>query len=106
MAKVETKKENSRFIGKIHSKSFDNGGVAQSVRVDNPFKNKKDGTPDQYHKGNLLWYDNATDTVYTVKEMKISTPKDGMPASSSQYGFVANVIIELDNPYHVENAAE
>lgn len=102
MAKVETKKENSRFVGKIKNFTLESGSVVQSITIDNPSENRKDGSPDPYHKGNLLWYDKQTDTLYAVKQMKISTPKNGMPESQSQHGFVANVILELDNQYHAE----
>ncbi len=83
-----------RFIAKIkniitQTSSFKKI-IMDNIRATNP-----DGTPNPYYKGCLLWLDSTTGKYYQVKQMGISTPKDGM--KGAQFGYESNITIDLND---------
>jgi hypothetical protein len=95
----EGKKKNLRYAGKVKNVNTQYG-VMQKILCESKPVNK-DGTPNKYFTGTLLWLD-ADGTYYMVKSMQVSAPKNGMPQSIAQHGFTHNVTIDLDSQYDVE----
>ena len=93
----ENKKQNpnKRFIGKVKN---ENGtyGVFQKILVDNPFSVNKDGTPNTYHKGVLLWCDNETGKKYLLKQISLGNYKEPKNNCTSY------LAIDLGSEYEVQ----
>jgi hypothetical protein len=95
------KTKNKKYIAKIKTM---NGqyGVHQSIESSNVNPENDDGSPNKYHTGVLIFFDAETGNKYLVKQLKIEIPKDGMHPNLAKNGYTANVVIDLDNEYHVE----
>lgn len=96
-------KGNKKYIGKIKEGSFTNKQNGESfsklsVLVDNPDSNDKDGNPNQYYKGALIWYDAATGKHYQVLQMELA----GVSERDQGNGFINSIRIDLDSKYHVK----
>jgi len=96
-------KENERYIGKVRSSVLqkkDGSGSFQkfSINIDNPFPNNDDGTPNQYHKGCLLWLDAATGKHYHVKQADLA----GVSSKDAENGYINSIKLVLDNEWHVK----
>ena len=89
-----------RWIGKIKNIATQYGTM-QKIYMENTDHLNKDGTPNQYYKGALVWYD-ANGQAYKVKQMSISVPKNGMPQEQLQKGFSCYVTLKLDDNYEVD----
>lgn len=97
MSEQNDKNANKRFIGKIKNCQGQYGAY-QKIMIDNPKPLDKDGNPDQYHKGSLIWVDNETGELFLVKQVGIK----GVSQGAAQNGFVGSLCIDLDNQYDVE----
>lgn len=93
-------KNSKRWIGKIKNITT-KFGVMQKIYMENTEHLGKDGQPNPYYKGAMVWYD-ADGTAYKVKQMSITIPKDGMPAELVQKGFSCYVTLTLDDDYEVQ----
>jgi hypothetical protein len=87
---------NRRFVGK---KKTQNGqyGAFEKIYLDNPYPTNQDGTPNQFHKGMLLWCDAATGKKYLVKQLSLR----GVSQDALNKGFTNSISIDLDNAYEV-----
>lgn len=94
---------NLRYIGKVKSSTFQNKQTGESfqkesIMIDNPSNINQDGTPNQYYRGSLLWYDAATGQYFQVKQIDIG----GVSQNDAQRGFQKSLRIDLGNQYHVQ----
>ena len=89
---------NRRYVGKIREQNGQYGPFKKFL-VDNPSPTNQDGTPNQYHKGVLLWCDQETGKKYLVKSMSLK----GVPEGAAQRGFVNSICLDLDNEYDVQD---
>lgn len=96
----DNKKKNRRYIGKLKTINGKYGPM-QKIYVENPDHLKKDGSPNPYFKGALVWYD-ANGTGYKIKQMSVWVPKEGMSAEQVQQGFSCFITLNLDDNYEVE----
>tara|TARA_R110000868_G_C10973188_1_gene771532 strand:+ start:68484 stop:68813 length:330 start_codon:yes stop_codon:yes gene_type:complete len=92
-----------RYIGKVQQKTFqkkDNSGSFEkfSVLLDNPSPTNADGSPNQYHKGVLIWFDAETGEKFQVKQLELA----GVSDNDRGRGFINSVKMKLDNTYHVD----
>lgn len=90
-----------RYLAKLKNISTRNG-VMQKIYMDNISETNKDGTPNTYHKGVLIWADKETGKNYIVKQMGFSTPKEGMKQSLVDQGYVTFVVLNLDDGYDAD----
>ncbi len=91
-----------RFIGRIKQRicKGQNGEfTAYNVLMNNPYPANKDGTPNQYHEGLLLWCDAKTGQKFLVKQMELA----GVSEKQAQNGFINSIKINLGDKYHVDN---
>jgi len=91
-----------RYIGKVQQKTFqkkDGSGSFDkyTILLDNPLPANQDGTPNQYHKGVLLWCDAATGQTFQVKQIELA----GVSDNDRNKGFINSLKIALNNAYHV-----
>ena len=96
-----------RFIGKLKSQVFNRKNPQPgedptfqkfTILMDNPYANNKDGTPNQYYKGHLCWFDVATNQHYLVKQVELSNV--GQDAKNN--GFINSLKLNLGDEYHVQ----
>ena len=87
----------NRYLAQVVKRTGKYGDFL-SVSVNNPSPVKKDGTPDPYHKGTLLWLDAETGKKYIVKQMFVGTPTEAQAA----HGTTNQLSIDLNNPYNVD----
>lgn len=99
---AEEKTKNYRYLGKVKTKVFQDGGSAQSILMDNINHVNKDGTENQYYIGTLLWLDKKTGKTFRIKQMNLHIPRDGFKQSDLDRGVNANVVVDLENEYHVD----
>lgn len=97
----EPRKKNRKYIGKVRNQDT-KYGVQQKVYLDNLNPLKEDGTEDPYYKGALVWVDHETGQMFQVKQLSISTPKDGMNPKLIEKGYVAQVSLDIEDPYETE----
>lgn len=97
----EQKKKNRKYIGKLRETQTQYGTM-QKIYMDNLNPVKEDGTADPYYKGALVWIDAETGQMYQVKQLSISTPKNGMNPALVQKGFTAQVSVDIEDSYEVE----
>lgn len=90
-----------RFIGRVKSRIC-NGAQGQfqkfSIWMDNPKAQNADGTPNQYYKGSLIWFDAAQGKHFLVKQVELA----GVSEAQQQKGFVNSLKLNLGDAYHVE----
>lgn len=96
----EKQKATRRYVGKVVNKTG-NYGPYQKVYIDNLEATNKDGTPNTYYKGALIWADAETGKNYHVKQFSIYIPREGMPADLVQRGFSCYITLNLDDDYEV-----
>ncbi len=94
-------KNSKRWVGKVKNISTNNGGF-QQIYLDNINTINKDGSPNKYYKGNLIWFDQETGKRFLVKQFGYAIPKDGMKPELVQKGFSTFVTIDLGDMYAVE----
>lgn len=94
------KKKDRRYVGKVQTRNGKYGAM-QSILIDNPEATNKDGTPNQYYTGALVWYD-KDGRAFQIKQLELFVPREGMPAGLAQKGFSCNVTMDLENEYHVK----
>lgn len=99
----QNQNNNLRYIGKVKSTQHQNGQtgetfVKENVLIDNPNNLNADGTPNQYYKGSLLWYDAATGQYFQVKQIEFA----GASQNDQQRGFTKSLRVDLGNQYHVQ----
>lgn len=95
-----TKKEaNRRYVGKLKTTNGQFGQM-QKILMENPEHLNKDGSPNKYYKGALVWYD-ADGTAYKVKQFSVWVPKEGMSAELVQKGFSCYITLNLADDYEV-----
>lgn len=90
-----------RWVGKVKNLNLSNGSF-QQIYLDNINTKNKDGSPNTYYKGSLIWFDQETGKRFLVKQLGFSLPKDGMKAELIQKGFSTFVTIDLSDKYAVE----
>lgn len=95
-----TKNENRRFLGKVKTINTKYGGM-QKIYMDNLENVNKDGTPNTFYKGALIWADAVTGQNYHVKQMSFFVPKNGMRQEDINKGFSCYVTLTLDDNYEV-----
>ena len=95
-----TKNLNRVYIGKVLKKEVQgkDGGTFEitTLLADNPLPVKKDGSPDPYHKGQLI-YRTAEGNEFLVKQALFR----GVSEKAAQNGFIKSVAIDLDDTYGV-----
>lgn len=69
--------DDTRYLGKIKQQNFqksDGSGSFQkfTIMLDNPSPANEDGTPNQFHKGVLIWFDAETGEKYQVKQIDVA----------------------------------
>lgn len=101
MSEQKHKKEHRRFLAKIRS-SEGQYGQFQKVLVENPSPYDKNGKPDKYYKGNLIWCDEQTGKQFIVKQLGFAGVAEGAKA----HGFISSLYIDLDDSYSVEEIEE
>jgi hypothetical protein len=89
--------KNNKYIGKVKNQKTQYGNM-QKIMIDNPNATKEDGSENTFFQGALVWMD-KDGKMYQVKQMTISVPKDGMKKSLVDLGYVANVVVDLNNEY-------
>lgn len=94
----DNKYENSRTVGKLKMKQ---GQYGSFYEIWCDATTNKDGTPNTHATGMLTWIDIKTGTQYQIKQMKLFTPKNGMPDALAKQGFTAFVNIDLGDGYQV-----
>jgi hypothetical protein len=96
----QAKKNDRRWLGKLRT-SVGQYGQMFNILMDNISPvNEKDGTPNQYFKGMLVWCD-ASGKQYQVKQLGMSVPKDGMKPADAAKGYTAVITLDLENNYQV-----
>lgn len=96
----EENKRDGRYLGKVKNISTKNGTI-QKIYMDNLNHQNKDGTPNTYYKGALIWSDAVTGKNYHIKQMSFWVPKDGMDPALLQKGFTCFVTLNLNDDYEV-----
>lgn len=89
--------KNNKYIAKIKNVKTQFGNM-QKIMVDNPNHLNEDGSENTYFQGALVWMD-KDGKMYQINQMTISVPKDGMKKSLVEKGYVANVVVDLNNEY-------
>lgn len=94
---------NTRYIGKVKSSQHQNSTTGEqfskkSIYIDNPSPVNADGTPNQYYKGSLMWFDAQTGVYYQVKQIDLA----GVGPNDQQRGFENSLRVDLGNAYHVQ----
>jgi hypothetical protein len=94
---MENKYANRRTVGKLQVKKGQYGEFQELQMGAAPVN--KDGTANKFYEGALYWVDAKTGKTYEVKRLKVSTPKEGMPGRSAEFGFAAYLNLDLDDQY-------
>ena len=100
MSEQDNKKK-KRWVGKVRNLNHSNGSY-QKILMDNINTNNKDGSPNTYYKGSLIWFDQETGKRFLVKQLGFGIPKDGMNAGLVQKGYIQFVTIDLEDKFDVE----
>jgi len=100
MSEQDNKKK-KRWIGKLRNMNHQNGPY-QKIYLDNVNTNNKDGSPNNYYKGSLIWFDQETGKRFLVKQLGFTLPKDGMKANFVQQGYILYVTIDLEDKFDSE----
>lgn len=92
-----------KYIGKVKAQTFQKNDGSGSfnkmtVMIDNPEPANADGSPNQYHKGMLLWCDSETGAMYQVKQMEVA----GISEKDAANGFTNSLRVDLGSEYHVK----
>lgn len=100
------KNENDRYIAKVKVKEFTNSQTGAkfeklTVWVDNPFPENKDGSPNNYYKGALIWLDAQTGKYYQVVQLDLTNTS----SADQERGFTNSLKIDLGSQYHVKEMA-
>lgn len=90
------KNPNKRYVGKVQNIQGQYG-VFKKILVNNPHQLQKDGTPNTYYKGSLLWFDTETNQYYQVKQLSLG----GVGQHDLAKGFSESVSIDLGDQYQV-----
>lgn len=98
---MENQKKDRRFIGGVWKRKGQNGDFLQ-IAIDSPTptkldKNTGEEVEDKYHKGLLLWRDNATNEMFIVKQINVHKPGP----KAAERGCTNSLSIDLDNEYSV-----
>lgn len=96
----EEKYKNHRRIGKMRGTNTRNG-VLYKIYMDNLDHQNKDGTPNKYYLGALIWADAATGKNYHVKQMSLWVPKAGMDPKLVEKGYSHFITLNLGDAYEV-----
>lgn len=91
------KKENRRYIGKIVEVESKNG-VFDKITIDNIYPKTKDGEPNKYFKGHLLFIDAETGKHFKIKQIGLG----GVSEKAKEWGATDSLYIDLDDEYHVD----
>lgn len=102
MSEENKNKSNKRFLGKIRAVQGQYGTFYQ-ILLDNINNVNKDGTPNKYYKGALIWGDLETGKNYQVKQLSLVVPKDGFKESEIKNGVTHFISIDLDDEYQVDD---
>lgn len=94
-------KANRRYLGKVRVTANKNGGTNQKIYMDNLENVNKDGTPNKYYKGALVWADVETGMNYQVKQMSFWVPQNGMNPKDAERGYTCFITLNLDDGYEV-----
>lgn len=90
-----------RYIAKVKGRSGKNQQgeefTTYRIEVDNVSPTNKDGTPNTYHKGVLVWVDNETGKTYQVKQLELR----GVSEADAARGNTNSVAIALEDSYAV-----
>lgn len=92
-----------RYIGRIKERicKKQNGEtfMKSTLFINNVDANNKDGTPNEYHEGVLLWLDQKTGQKFIVKQVELA----GVSQAQRDKGFVNSIKLNLSDTYHVQN---
>lgn len=89
-----------RYLGKVRNQQT-KYGTMQKVYMDNLEATNKDGTPNKFYKGAMIWADAVTGKNYHVKQMSFWIPKEGMDPALLQKGYSCFVTLNLTDDYEV-----
>ena len=95
------KNPNRRYVGKIVEQESVNGAF-DKITIDNIYPKDKEGEPNKYFKGHLLWIDGETGKHYKVKQMGMG----GVSEASAKWGATDSIYVDLDDTYHVDELKE
>ena len=95
---MSEKKKNPdlRYIAKVKTVETKYGAMYK-VDVENPYPTNKDGQPNQYYKGNLIWVDAQTGKQYVVKQATLK----GVSDTAREKGYTNSICIDLGSDYDV-----
>ena len=92
-SKKSSDKDNSgrRYVAGIWENEGKDGATFLNLKANNPDPEKNP----EYYKGNLLWYDAATEKYYRVLKMNIFENNKG------PQNLTHNLVLDLNNEHHV-----
>lgn len=96
MSQGKIAKASERFIAKMKQQAGQFGNFYK-VLLNNPSPMNKDGSPNTYYKGHLLWFDATTGKYYQVLQMSVK----GVTQKDLANGYVQSLSIDLDDKYQV-----
>lgn len=97
---AEKKEANRRYLGKVRTQTNKNGSY-QKIYMDNLDHVNKDGSPNKYYKGALIWSDAETGKNYHVKQMSFWVPREGMDPKNIEKGYSCFITLNLNDEYEV-----
>lgn len=100
MSEQDNQKPNRRYIGKVRNTTTKHGTM-QKIYMDNLEHVNKDGSPNKYYKGAMIWADAETGKNYHVKQMSFWIPREGMKAKDLEKGYTCFITLNLDDDYEV-----
>jgi hypothetical protein len=96
----QQEKANRRYLGKVRNQTT-KYGVMQKIYMDNLDHTNKDGTPNKYYKGALIWADAETGKNYHIKQMSFWVPREGMDPKLVEKGYSCFITLNLSDEYEV-----
>lgn len=97
----EPRKKDLRYVGKVQEKQMPQGWTAKQIHMDNHNAENKDGTPNTFYKGILVWCDAVTGKNYKVTQMTMTVPQNGMKQADLDRGYTCLITLDLESGYQV-----
>lgn len=89
----------TRYLGKVRT-TENTYGTMQKIYMDNLENVNKNGSPNTYYKGALIWAD-SNGKNYQVKQMSFWVPRDGMKPDHLQKGYTCFITLNLNDNFEV-----
>lgn len=100
MSDQPKKEKDLRYIGKVRTTNGKYGPM-QKIYMDNLEHVNKDGSPNTFYKGALIWADAETGKNYHVRQISFFVPKDGMKKEHLDKGYTCFITLNLNDEYEV-----